>query len=487
MSLPRRLTAMLLLAFVGAIAFAGPAAAHTGFESSDPADGAVLDDSVDEILVTFTGEAAPTGDGFQVLEADGTVRQPSEATSTDDVTWVLRFDPPLAAGTTGVRWMVSAPDSHPIDGSFSFASGGDAATAAPGSEALDTFLATSDDAAMASRLAGAARMLSMVGALVGVGALIFAATVLRGHERDIREVMFWVRRAGVVVAVGSLIELAGQISIDAGGDWSALVSPSAVWTALMTSTGLAIALRLGGGVGLVAGAHPVTLTATQVPDAVERVRELVGAGSVAAVGSSPTTPDNSTVDRYGTPEDLAWVPDAASRGALIGAAALVLSFGFDGHTISKGPWLVTALFTVIHVIAAAAWVGGVVMLAVVARRRHRFGEPIRATQLAVRFSVVATGALAAVGVAGVALAVVILDNPGELFSTAWGRLLLVKTAIVAAAAIAGGYNHKLLIPELEAHPDDADLAAHFRRVITAEAGVLVAVGFVTAWLVGAAS
>ena len=52
------------------------------------------------------------------------------------------------------------------------------------------------------------------------------------------------------------------------------------------------------------------------------------------------------------------MPDTASTGALIGAAALVLSFVFDGHTISKGTWPANALFTVVHVTAAAAWVGG---------------------------------------------------------------------------------------------------------------------------------
>lgn len=32
----------------------------------------------------------------------------------------LRFDEPLAGGDIGLRWMVAAPDAHPIGGSFSF-------------------------------------------------------------------------------------------------------------------------------------------------------------------------------------------------------------------------------------------------------------------------------------------------------------------------------------------------------------------------------
>lgn len=116
----RRLTVGLLLALTGLFLFAAPASAHTGFESSDPADGAVLDAPVDVITLVFTGPAEPTGDGFQVLDPSGELRQPTEATTDDGSAWVLRFDPPIAGGAVGVRWMVKAPDAHPIDGSFSF-------------------------------------------------------------------------------------------------------------------------------------------------------------------------------------------------------------------------------------------------------------------------------------------------------------------------------------------------------------------------------
>ena len=60
-----------------------------------------------------------------------------------------------------------------------------------------------------------------------------------------------------------------------------------------------------------------------------------------------------------------------------------------------------------------------------------------ALQLAVRFSVLATIALVAVGVAGVILTVVVLDSPSELWATEWGRTLIAKTLFVAVAAAAG--------------------------------------------------
>jgi len=97
-----------------------PAVGHTGFESSEPGDGAETFEPVDLITLVFTGEAEPSGDGFVVLDGDGTVREPNDISTDGGTTWFLRFDPALGPGTIGVRWEVVAPDAHPIEGTFSF-------------------------------------------------------------------------------------------------------------------------------------------------------------------------------------------------------------------------------------------------------------------------------------------------------------------------------------------------------------------------------
>ncbi|MFT7646776.1 MAG: copper transport protein [Candidatus Poriferisodalaceae bacterium] len=115
------------------------------------------------------------------------------------------------------------------------------------------------------------------------------------------------------------------------------------------------------------------------------------------------------------------------------------------------------------------------------------GADLGALQLAMRFSVVAAIALAAAGAAGVVLAVLILDSVSGLWSTPWGRLLLLKVALVSAAASAGAYNHFGLIPMMERVPNDEAGAHKFRVVVTAEAVALITVAAVTAFLVAAAS
>ncbi len=209
----------------------GPAGAHTGFESSDPADGDIVDGPLSELIISFTGDSEETGEGFQVLDGAGNVRIPESVTIVDTRKFVLMFDPPLAAGQIGVRWSVKAPDLHPIEGSYTFElqpspvpavaeepttnDAGQADTAIPSTEGtavgapaavsnaaadapatvldqeaasaaalptpqtsveMDEFL-ISDDASGpgADRLMTAGRSLSIGGTIVGVGALVFAA------------------------------------------------------------------------------------------------------------------------------------------------------------------------------------------------------------------------------------------------------------------------------------------------------------------------
>lgn len=504
----RRVAGIVLAGLLFALVFAVPAAAHTGFESSTPAGGETLADPLTEVLLVFTGEAEPTGDGFQVLDPSGQLRAPATATSVDGLTWLLTFDPPLSGGTFGMRWMVKAPDAHPIDGAFSFTvAAPDPSTATAGDAApseldagetvvdLDTFLAgNGDGTAGAARFAAAGRILSLVGAMVGVGALVFAAVVLRGNSSDIRFVLFWVRRGGVLLLFGAVIELVAQVLIAGGGAFASLWSYTALSSVVLSSLGLAIGLRAFGGLALATGSRLTTTCAREVADPVVAIKELVGvgAGPSASAGwpgaflDEEKTPGAST-EPYTHVGDRAWSAGMESGAGFGGALLVLASYIFDGHTVSKGQRGVTAAVDVVHVAGAAVWVGGVIMLASVLWRRHRRGHELRSLQLALRFSVVASGALAVVGAAGLILAVIVLDSPAELWQTPWGRLLIAKTLLVGVAVVGGGYNHLVLIPQLEASPDSPELAAEFRAAVTIESVVLGAVVVVTGFLVAAAS
>jgi len=514
----RASTLMKTLAAVATVAIAllartGVASAHTSFESSTPADKAMLDSPLSEITLVFSGAAEPAGDGFVILDAQGVQRSPDTAISVDNLTWVLGFDQPLVGGTIGVRWTVQAPDAHPIDGSFSFSVDTPPAVAptsttrpsaaqpslpvaeqltasTPASEdALGEFLATGvPEASGADSVNTLGRIVSLAGAMIAIGGLVFAAMVMRGDESDIRSVLFCVRRAAMLLTTGALVELVAQVAVT-DGRWSAVWSPSAVGDVVASSFGIAVGLRFLGGVLLGAGARLHVDDASIDRDPIIAIRELatVGAGLSALNGSSGHHASaTETGEPYLHSSDKAWRTETGT-GAFGGALVVLASFLFDGHTVTEGDRLFHAAVNMAHVTAGAIWAGGVLMLAHVVWRRHRRGADTRALQLAIRFSVVAAIALVTAGIAGAVLAIIVLDSVSELWSTPWGRLLLMKMAIVGAAAAAGGYNHRVLIPELSTDPNDALTTERFRAVVTAEAIALTIVIATTALLVGAAS
>ncbi|MDH3302816.1 MAG: CopD family protein, partial [Acidimicrobiia bacterium] len=81
----------------------------------------------------------------------------------------------------------------------------------------------------------------------------------------------------------------------------------------------------------------------------------------------------------------------------------------------------------------------------------------------------------------------ILDSVSQLWTTPWGRLLIAKTGAVAAAASLGTYNHFVVIPWMNAHPNDDSRSVRIRNTATGEAILLLVVIAVTAFLVGASS
>lgn len=553
----RALALATLMALAVLLLPAAQVGAHTDFESSTPAEGDVVSQPVDTVVVTFSGEANPVGEQFVALDGDGQLRTPADIDVTDGRIFTLRFDPPLSGGDVGVRWSVQAADSHPIEGAFAFTvdaalptnatsttatsttttsstapeansdavedpsptgapdddvavveaddsaaptsvsqpddqqveesaargvtvdgppsgTSSDAATAAPGDEAapttLDEFLAATDGDRPGETTATTGRVIGFLGVAFGLGAFAFLATALRGRPGEVRSVMKAVRILGAVIAVGAVVEYIGvtRLADDTLGDsWS-------------TSAGFATVLRFVGGVALVAGLGGVM--ASRRPTGEAPAPHALSAAPLTTdqVPASSPAPSRGEVP-------VRWRPDGRSVIALVGSAAVVVSFWFDGHTVTEGFRPLHAVVNSVHVVAGSVWVGGVATLAAVAWIRHRSSDPMRLVELVLRFSRIATVALAAVVIAGGVMAVLVLDSFGELTSTTWGQVLLLKTAAVGIAATGGAVNHFVLLPALDADPDSPSVLSRLRSTLTAEAIVLTFVVTVTAWLVTAAT
>lgn len=166
----------------------------------------------------------------------------------------------------------------------------------------------------------------------------------------------------------------------------------------------------------------------------------------------------------------------------VAASALALgSFSFDGHTVTKGNRLVTAVVDAAHVAAAGVWVGGLICLVLIAYRGSTRDLVVAATW----FRSIAMVAVVVVGATGAALTATIIDAFGDLWNTAWGQLLVAKVVLVAVAAVAGAGNHFVLVPRAAAAA--VERTQGLRRTVVFEVVVLWAAVGVAAALVAAAT
>jgi copper transport protein len=518
---------MLLVAAGIQAAAPSVAHAHTDLESSSPAAGEIVAEPVDAVVLTFTAAAEPIGEEFVARDAAGVVRAPVEVEVTDQRVFTLRFDPPLAGGQIGIRWEIAATDSHSLTGAFAFevtaalpiagtvadptaAADADSADAdADAATATDTDAATDADTDAATDTeagavtpspsgpdGGAAasgsaptldeflsvapsrpgettaligRLLTLSTAILAIGALAFAAVAFRGSAGDLRFVLQLSRVSALVLVVGAVVEYVGVVR---------LLDLSA-FGGVGRGAGAAAVLRAVGGAALVVGVSRVLAGGV-----IERPRALSSA--VIERGGDLDGP-RSTSHGALRSGSARWRIDGRSVPVGVALAAIVASFWFDGHTASKGNRLVHGLVDSVHVVAGAVWAGGVVTMAALFWVRRRHGRPVASAATFVRFSGLATISLAAVVGAGLAMALIVLDSPGDLTSTEWGQTLMLKTAAVAITAVVGGFNHFVLVPAIERDPAHPRTLERIRTTLAVEAILLTFVVLVTAWLVAAAT
>ncbi|MFF4650843.1 CopD family protein [Streptomyces sp. NPDC001380] len=148
-----------------------------------------------------------------------------------------------------------------------------------------------------------------------------------------------------------------------------------------------------------------------------------------------------------------------------------------------------------HILGGAAWVGGLAALAAFAGLRGGRGGHAGVLWAGVwrRFGTVALAAVGAVLVSGLWLTWRSVGAPEQLWTTAFGVLLLVKTALVLGMVAAGAFNQFRLMPRIaRARAADATptllrlTLRHFPRVVLGETVLGVAVLAVVPFLNGSA-
>lgn len=418
----------LLIVVVSAL----PAWAHAQLIGTDPVEGAVLAEAPERATLTFSEPVRLTAREIVTYDATGTP-VPSRATASgEEVT--IAFPDGLGRGTHAVVWFVVSADGHPITGTLTFSVGSRSRVIIPPP-------APAESSAVVTVAMGALAGLTYLGLLTAAGLVVFAALVLPvGHDdprlrRRVRRLARLAAGLGAVTAVLQVpvaalyaqgLELTDADRVLASLELS-LVRNEA-WAAAVLTLGLAVA--------------------------------------VGALGSTaPTMPRRALM----------------LAGAVTALAAPVLV----GHSRAYGPAALVLGVDLVHLLAGATWLGGLVGLTLLVGRGDDPGAGesagLAAGRVLGRFSVLAGGLLVVLAVSGVLLGWRILGSTSALTTTTYGVLLLVKVSLALIVATLGGWNRWRLLPWLESEPQRA--LSRVRRVLLAEALGLTVLLAVTGFLV----
>ncbi|MDN5928175.1 MAG: copper resistance CopC/CopD family protein [Hyphomicrobiales bacterium] len=161
-------------------------------------------------------------------------------------------------------------------------------------------------------------------------------------------------------------------------------------------------------------------------------------------------------------------PIKARAVSALAMAGVGLALASSGHAATADPqWLMRpAVF--IHATAIAFWVGALAPLAALFAGNDKAAKPALR-----RFSAIIPYVLAALLAAGIVLAVVQIGHFGALVSTAYGRVLLVKLALVALLLVLAAFNRWRLTNPILA--GDGRTERRFVRSIAGEIVLVTAI------------
>ncbi|MFK4069538.1 copper resistance CopC/CopD family protein [Streptomyces sp. NPDC029674] len=375
---------LVLLAATGVfLAGAAPASAHAALTSSDPKQGAVVDKAPEQVELTFSEKVAMSDGSVRVLDPSGKRADAGKTSDLGGNTYGVKLRPGLPDGTFTVAYQVVSADSHPVAGAFTFSIG------APS----DTKVTLPDQEAgggLVGLLYDIARYFSYAGFILLVGG---AAFVLGCWPRGagVQPVQRIVTAGWVSLAASTLLLLLLRAPYTGSGKLADAFDMGKLGDVLNTKTGAALVSRLL----LLAAAALFVAVLFGAYEKREDPKEkkdltfgLAIGGTVVAIGIAAT-----------------WaMAEHASTGIQAGIAMPV---------------------DVLHLLAVAAWLGGLATLLVALFRTSAVdASAVR------RFSTVAFTSVVVLAATGTYQSWRQVGSWSALTGTSYGQLLLVKIGLV---------------------------------------------------------
>lgn len=312
------------------------AAAHAVVVSSDPASGADLAKAPKRISVTFDESVQIQHDSLRVIDSRGRRVDTGATTQAPGKPAVVRRTlKPGLHGTLTVQWHVISADSHPVWGAFPFSVGaptstsaGHSATARHGDEAVAVTLGV-------DRWLGYAAFALLAGGCCFV-LYCWPGALRRGTRarRGIRALLLGGLAALLVATVG---ELALQGPYGAGRGLGGIADPSLLRATVSGRLGTLLCVRL-------------PLLAAAAAFVVWLLERLPAAGRAGLTA-------------------------LRCCGVALGVA-IALTWSLAGHAATQGQAALAVPLDVAHLSAMAAWLGGLTLLAGIVLRPGSDAAPV---------------------------------------------------------------------------------------------------------------
>lgn len=462
----RRFLVSVVLAAAGVLVTPAAGWAHAELVSSDPGYGDRLPVAPNEVRLHFSGPVDLTGARLTLQRKSGrpTALGPPSHGRPDRRVVSIALPAHLEDGGYSVVWFFLGRDGHLMGGDVPFHVGApDARTPA---SPTPTEVPGPRAATVQSLGPGVAGPPAEVGAVeVAAPAQDRARYTIAVATPQAAVRLF--DYAGLVVVIGGVFFLA-RVWVAGTRDrralrllWGALIL-SAVTTLLgfgLTAAGLA-------GVGPLDALRPSVVAGVLGTrySRIMTVRALCLALGFVVLAMLAVGRDRAIRSRW-------WQ-------ALAGAAAggVAATHALLGHVSNEGLAARAAVF--VHVIAVAVWLGGLVFLAAVVLPRRRIDE---VREVLPHFSRLAFTAVSAMVLAGGVMVLRVVRNVSELPHTGYGRILLVKLALVGLLLVAAQQARTLTERRLV---KDSTRMRPLLASVAAELGLAVVILTSTAVLVG---
>jgi copper transport protein len=439
----RRIVGALLLA-TGLLVLspAVDAWAHAYLLRTDPQSSVTVNSSPRQVSLTYSEAVEPRFAVVSVTDQNGTQQAAgSPAASPGDPDTLLVPLRHLKPGWYLVYWRVISADGHPVRGAFTFAVGPN-----PGPAPQFVIPSLSETAATPSLVAS--RWTAFLTVMLAVGLFAMRTVIARP-----------------VAAVAPRAMRALEVTLAACLGLALLAIP--VYMVLTTAS---FALRPATDMSQVV---PL-IRSSALGRALTDMELIVALFAVAAAVAM-------RIDRGTGPRSVAAL--LAQIGALLAAGALLAMPGLAGHAAQTSPAALAWSLDWLHMIAGSLWLGGLAGLLVLLAAAGPGRVEVLARTVP-RFSRLAIASVAVVIVSGTGAAILHLPTLATLWDTSYGKAILVKIALLAAALVLGGLNNARSSPRLVAAAAGRDqglgdsAAALLRRLVAGE--VLLVTGVVAA-------